>query len=148
MNKTITTALIAAAVVAVVLAWVPAFEVEDTGSGSSAAYLASEGSSSYTVAQRKAIRSAKSYLEGHGMSRAGLIGQLTSTAGEGYKRKDAVSAVKHLTVNWNKEAVQSAKSYLRTRWMSRAGLIRQLSSRAGERFTHAQAVFAANEVGL
>ena len=148
MNKTITTASIVATVVAVVLAWVPAFEVEDASSGGSAAYLASEGSSTYTVAQNNAIKSARSYLNAHGMSRAGVVGQLSTKAGEGFAKKDAVFAVKHLKVDWNEEAVQSAKSYLEVRWMSRAGLIRQLSSRAGERFTHAQAVFAANKVGL
>ena len=44
------------------------------------------------------------------MSRAGLIRQLSSKAADGYKRKDAVFAVNHIKVNWNKEAVQSAKS--------------------------------------
>jgi Host cell surface-exposed lipoprotein len=148
MKNTITTVLMVAALVVVVVAGVDAFKVEDAGSGRSSAYLAPEASSRYTIAQNNAIDSAVSYLKAYGMSRAGLMGQLSTKAGEGFTRKDAVFAVRHIKVNWNVEAVQSAQSYLETNWMSRAGLIRQLSSRAGERFTHAQAVYAANEVGL
>ena len=145
MKKTITSALL----VATVVAGLSACEVEDTGSsGGTAADSNAEADPSYTVAQNNAIDSAKSYLEMSGMSRAGLIQQLSSKAGEGYKRKDAVFAVNHITVNWNREAVQSAKSYLEMSGMSRAGLIQQLSSRAGERFTRKQAVYAANKVGL
>jgi hypothetical protein len=83
-----------------------------------------------------------------GFSRAGLIQQLSSKAGEGFKTADAIFAVNHITVDWNKEAVESAKSYLQTGGMSRAGLIQQLSSNAGEQFTPAQATYAANHVGL
>jgi len=55
-----------------------------------------------------AIESAKSYLEMSSMSRADVIQQLSSKAGEGYKRKDAVFAVNHIKVNWHKEALQFA----------------------------------------
>ncbi|MGH8961884.1 MAG: Ltp family lipoprotein [Jatrophihabitantaceae bacterium] len=102
----------------------------------------------YTVAQQNAIESAQSYLDMSGFSRAGLIQQLSSKAGEGFKMADAVFAVNHVKVDWNKEAVESAKSYLQIGGFSRASLIQQLSSNAGEQFTLAQATYAANHVGL
>ena len=84
MQKIITTALFAVTAVAALTAC----EVEDTGGGSAADRNA-EASSSYTTAQNNAIDSAKSYLKmGNGFSRSGLIQQLSSKAGEGYKRKD------------------------------------------------------------
>ena len=102
-----------------------------------------------TVSQQEAIQSAQQYLETEAFSRAGLIQQLSSSAGEGFPMKDAVFAVNHITVNWNAQAVKSAKEYLQIEGgFSRAGLIQQLESQAGEGFTHAQAVYAANHVGL
>jgi hypothetical protein len=83
-----------------------------------------------------------------GFSRAGLIGQLSSTSGEGFNVADAVFAVNHIKVDWNKEAVESAKSYLEMGGFSRAGLIQQLSSKAGDQFTLAQATYAATQAGL
>lgn len=102
----------------------------------------------YTVAQTNAIRSAKQYLAFQGFSRAGLIQQLSSKAGDGFKLADAVFAVNHITVDWNAEAVKSAKQYLKLEGFSRAGLIQQLSSAAGDGYTVAQATYAANHVGL
>jgi hypothetical protein len=102
----------------------------------------------YTVAQQNAIRTAKSYLQLSGFSRAGLIEQLSSTAGSGFRRKDAVFAVNHIKVNWNYQAVRAAKAYLELSGFSRAGLIEQLSSSAGGQFTLAQATYAVNHVGL
>lgn len=101
-----------------------------------------------TVAQQQAIESAKSYLDFSGFSRAGLIHQLTSSAGEGFKKADAEYAVNHIKVDWNAEAVESAKSYLEMGGFSRAGLIQQLHSKNGEGFTLKQATYAANKVGL
>lgn len=115
----------------------------DTGSANSA-----PAAPQYTVAQQNAIEAAQSYLDMQGFSRAGLIGQLTSKAGDGFKRADAVFAVNHIKVNWNKEAVEAAKSYLEMGGFSRASLIDQLSSPAGDQFTLAQAQYAANHVGL
>jgi hypothetical protein len=143
---------IAGVVVAVTAVFaLSACEVEDTGSndgGSSAADRNSEADPSYTTAQNNAIDSAKSYLSmGTGFSRAGLIGQLSSKAGEGYKRRDAVFAVNHIKVNWNKQAVMSAKLYMEMGSMSRDGLIQQLTSKAGEQYTRAQAQYAAKQVG-
>ena len=85
---------------------------------------------------------------GSGFSRYGLIQQLSSKAGSGFKRANAVFAVNHIKVNWNQQAVLAAKAYMSQSGFSRSGLIQQLSSRAGSGFTHAQAVYAANKVGL
>ena len=46
-----------------------------------------------TVAQQQAIESADSYLDMGGFSRAGLLQQLSSSAGEGFTHAQAVYAV-------------------------------------------------------
>ena len=104
--------------------------------------------STYSVAQEQAIKSAKSYLDMSGFSRAGLIQQLSSDAGDGYSKADATFAVDHVNADWKKEAVESAESYLAMGGFSRQGLIDQLSSPAGEQFTRAQAEYAVQQVGL
>jgi hypothetical protein len=105
--------------------------------------------SNMTVPEQQAVESAQSYLAmGSGFSRAGLIQQLSSSAGDGFPRAVAVFAVDHLHVNWDAQAVLSARSYKAMGGFSRAGLIQQLSSSAGEGFTYAQAVYAVNKVGL
>jgi hypothetical protein len=96
-----------------------------------------------TAAQENAIESAESYLEFGAFSRQGLIDQLSSEYGEGFKRKDAEFAVDSLDVNWKKEAVESAESYLESGSFSLDGLIEQLESEYGDQFTHAQAVYGA-----
>jgi Host cell surface-exposed lipoprotein len=103
-----------------------------------------------TVSQEQALESAQGYLDmGTGFSRAGLIDQLHSSAGEGFSKADAVWAVNHTHANWNHQAVLSAKGYLDMEsGFSRASLIDQLSSPYGEDFTVAQATYAANQVGL
>src|SRR4051812_43399472 len=50
---------------------------------------------SYTKSQENAIEAAKQYLNSQAFSKQGLIEQLSSSAGSGYPRKDAVFAVKH-----------------------------------------------------
>ena len=94
-----------------------------------------------TEAQRNATDSASNYLQTAPFSRAGLIEQLSSKAGEGYARADAVFAVDHLHVDWNQQAVQAAKNYLSEGSFSRQGLIEQLNSRAGDGYTQAQAEY-------
>lgn len=102
----------------------------------------------FTPAQENAIEAAQAYLDMSGFSRAGLIGQLSSKAGDGYKMADAVFAVSHVKVDWKKEAVEAAQAYLDMSSFSRAGLIDQLSSKSGDQFTRAQATYAANKAGL
>jgi hypothetical protein len=101
-----------------------------------------------TPSQRNALQAAESYLQTSAFSEAGLIEQLSSSAGDGYPHADAVFAVEHLHVDWNEQAVKSAKEYLKTSSFSCQGLIEQLSSSAGSNFTLAQAEHAANQVGL
>jgi hypothetical protein len=101
-----------------------------------------------TESQKSAVDAAKNYLAiGTGFSRAGLIEQLTSSAGSGFPEADAIFAVDHLHVNWNEQAVVAAKNYMSSiGGFSRAGLIQQLTSSAGSKFTNAQAVYAVNQV--
>ena len=64
---------------------------------------------SLTGPQSNAVRSAKQYLSISGFSRNGLIQQLSSDAGDGYKVADASVAVDSLNIDWNQQAVRSAK---------------------------------------
>lgn len=108
-----------------------------------------EPESDLTPSQKAAVESATSYLTmGTGFSEKGLLSQLTSDAGEGFAKKDALFAIKYLKVDWKKQAVMSAKNYVEMGGFSRSGLIEQLTSSAGEQFTKAQAVYAVNKVGL
>ena len=99
-----------------------------------------------TSGQENALESAQGYLDMSGFSKQGLIGQLSSSAGEGFSRADAVFAANHVDVNWNDEAVESAQGYLDMSTFSKQGLIEQLSSSAGEKFTVAQAQYAVDKV--
>ena len=99
-----------------------------------------------TSDQENAIESAQSYIEHSGFSKKRLIGQLSSSAGEGFSKADAVFAVNHIDVDWNHEAVESAKSYLDMTSFSRQRLTEQLTSNAGEGFTLAQAQYAVDKV--
>lgn len=100
-----------------------------------------------TAQQKNAVRSAKQYLSMTGFSRAGLIQQLSSEYGEGYKVADATVAVDSLNVDWDKQAVRSAKQYLEMQGFSCRGLIQQLSSSAGEKYTKSQATYGAKQAG-
>jgi hypothetical protein len=96
------------------------------------------------VSQQSAVRAAKNYLSVMGMSRSGLINQLTSF--DGFSTADATFAVDSITVDWNEQAAKSAENYLSVMGMSRDGLINQLTSFDG--YTYAQAVYGVNAVGL
>ncbi len=100
---------------------------------------------SLTGPQNNAVRSAKQYLSIQGFSRDGLIQQLSSDAGDGYKVADATVAVDSLNVDWNKEAVRSAEQYLSIQGFSCKGLIEQLSSSAGDGYTMSQATYGARQ---
>jgi len=102
---------------------------------------------SLTGPQKNAVRSAKQYLSMQGFSRDGLIQQLSSNFGDGYKVADATVAVDSLNIDWNKEAVRSAKQYLNIQGFSCKGLIQQLSSSAGDRYTLSQATYGAGQAG-
>ncbi|WP_159877336.1 Ltp family lipoprotein [Aquitalea denitrificans] len=102
----------------------------------------------FTMPQQNAIRSAKQYLNFQGFSRAGLIQQLSSDAGDGYTVADATAAVDSLNIDWNLEAERSAKQYLSLQGFSCKGLVQQLSSSAGEGYTVSQARHGAKQAGV
>lgn len=102
---------------------------------------------SFTSPQLNAIRSAKQYLSFSSFSRNGLIGQLSSSAGDGYDKADATIAVDSLSVDWDEQAALSAKRYLEMTGFSCKGLIDQLSSSAGDKFTKSQATYGAQQAG-
>ena len=99
-----------------------------------------------TSGQENALESAQSYVDMSGFSKARLIQQLSSSAGEGFSKADATFAANHVDADWNKEAVESAQSYLDISGFSKKRLIQQLSSSAGEKFTPTQARYAVNKV--
>ena len=102
---------------------------------------------SLTNQQRNAVRSAENYLSFMAFSREGLINQLSSQAGDGYNRADAIAAVDSMSVDWYAQAVESAKNYLSLMGFSCNGLIQQLSSPAGDRYTPSQARHGAEQAG-
>ncbi|GEN28397.1 hypothetical protein HVA01_20430 [Halovibrio variabilis] len=57
---------------------------------------------SLTGPQNNAVRSANLYLSMQGFSRSGLIQQLSSDFGDGYKVADATAAVDSLDIDWDK----------------------------------------------
>ena len=99
-----------------------------------------------TDAQQQAVDAAQSYLsEGQGFSEQGLLGQLTSSAGDGFLQSDAEFAIHYLNPNWDQQAVDAANGYLSEgQGFSQQGLIQQLTSSAGNGFTEAQAEYAVN----
>lgn len=98
--------------------------------------------SSETISQKNAIKSAESYLDYTAFSREGLIDQLVY---EKYSVEDATYAVDQLSVDWNEQAAKSAQSYLDYSSFSRQGLIDQL---VYEKFTAEQATHGADAVGM
>jgi hypothetical protein len=101
-----------------------------------------------TSSQQNALHAAQNYLETSAFSKAGLIEQLSSEAGDKYPYQDAVFAVEHVHVNYDEQAVKAAKNYLSTSSFSCQGMIEQLSSEAGDKYTVAQAEYGAKQVGL
>jgi hypothetical protein len=102
-----------------------------------------------SLSQQNALKSAEKYLEYTAFSEAGLIEQLSSSAGDKYPERDAVWAVEHLQgVNWDDQAAKSAKKYLEYTSFSCEGLIEQLSSSAGDKYTQAQAEYGARQAGI
>ena len=108
---------------------------------------ASSWAENLTGPQKNAVRSAKNYLAMTGFSRDGLIQQLSSDAGDGYRATDATVAVDSLNIDWDKQAVRSAKNYLKMMGFSCKGLIQQLSSSAGDKYSLSQANYGAHQAG-
>lgn len=102
-------------------------------------FSGSTSAETLTGPQKNAARSAKQYLNMQGLSRNGLIQQLSSDYGDRYNRADARVAVDSLKANWNRQAERTAKQYLKIQGFSCSGLIDQLSSSAGDAYTKSQA---------
>lgn len=109
-----------------------------------------DGFTGWTDGQKEAYESAERYVDAAGISRQGLIDQLSSESGGGFAPEDAEFAVEELEqrdgVNWNKEAEEAARFYLDITEYSRQALTDQLSSEYGDKFTREQAEWAADKV--
>jgi hypothetical protein len=101
-----------------------------------------------TTAQQQAVDAAQSYLSlGQGFSYAGLLQQLTSSAGDGFSKSDAEFAINYVKPGWDQQAVDAAKGYLSLgEGFSRSSLLQQLTSNYGDGFTQAQAEYAVDKV--
>lgn len=118
----------------------------DTASATGGVVQDDEGGN-LTGPQNNARRTAQQYLSMSGFSRAGLISQLSSDAGDGYSIKDATAAVDSMDVDWKENAAKSAKQYLDMTGFSCKGLIEQLSSSSGDKYTVSQATYGAHQAG-
>lgn len=98
--------------------------------------------SSETVSQRNAVRSANDYLDYSAFSRDGLVEQLEY---EQFSRADAVYGVDNTGADWYEQAAKSAATYLEYSAFSRGSLIEQLKY---EGYTQAQAEHGADAVGF
>jgi hypothetical protein len=99
-----------------------------------------------TGGQQQSVDAAEGYLsDGQGFSEQGLLGQLTSSDGNGFSTSDAEFAINYLSPNWDKQAVDAANGYLSEgQGFSDQGLLQQLTSSAGDGFTQSQAEYAIN----
>ena len=95
----------------------------------------------FTVSQRNAYRSAKSYLRLGLFSHDSLIRQLVM--GDKYPTEDAEFAVDHLNADWYEQAYKCGKSFVKSYPFSQEGLIKQLKI---EKFTDDQADYGAKKV--
>lgn len=98
-------------------------------------------SSSVTVSQANALKSAKNYVSLMNFSYSGLIDQLEF---EGYSSEDATWAADNCGADWYEEALGSAKSYVNLMAFSYSGLIDQLEY---EGYTAEQASYGADNCG-
>ena len=98
-------------------------------------------STSETMGQSNALRSAEAYLSTMPFSYSGLIQQLEY---EGYSSEDATYGAVNCGADWSEQAAKSATSYLSMMAFSRDGLIEQLQY---EGYTYEQAVYGAEANG-
>lgn len=101
-----------------------------------------------TTGQQQAVDAAQSYLSlGQGFSYAGLLQQLTSSAGDGFSKSDAEFAINYVKPDWDQQAVDAAKGYLSLgEGFSSSSLLQQLTSSYGDGFSQAQAEYAVDKV--
>ena len=93
-----------------------------------------------------ALEKADGYANSQYMSKKSLYKQLTSDYGEGFSKKAAKYAVKHVKTNWKKNALHKATDYANDQYMSKQGVYEQLTSAYGEQFTAKQANYAIKHV--
>ena len=121
-----------------------------TSSSSDAATESSTKSSSSsthaTSQQTAALHSAETYANDMNMSKAAILDQLTSDAGDKFAQSDAQYAVDHVKADWNKNALKSAESYQKDQDMSTEEIRDQLTSPDGDQFTQEQADYAINHL--
>jgi Host cell surface-exposed lipoprotein len=124
----------------------PSAAVSSAAASEAPSTPAAPASLSMTGAQQQAVDAARGYLsEGQGFSEQGLLGQLTSSAGNGFAKSDAEFAIHYLSPNWHQQAVDAARGYLSEgQGFSEQGLLQQLTSSAGSGFTQPQAEYAIN----
>lgn len=120
-------------------------EVEKSAAAEPRKDAAEKNEPEMTPGQENALRAAENYVEIMPMSKKGLIRQLSSPAGDGYSKADAVFAANHVKADWKAEAAEAARNYIDMMPMSRDALIQQLESGAGDAFTHEQAVYGADQ---
>lgn len=94
------------------------------------------------VEYQNALKKAQQYSDIMHMSKQGIHDQLTSEYGEGFSKKAADYAVKHVDADWNANALAKAKDYQSTMSMSKKNIKKQLTSDYGEKFTEKQAEYA------
>jgi hypothetical protein len=99
-----------------------------------------------TSGQENALGAAEDYIDLSGFSRAGLIDQLSSSAGDGFSKADATFAADNVDVDYKEEAVEAAQDYLDISSFSESGLLEQLTSPAGDQFTQEEAQYAVDKV--
>lgn len=73
------------------------------------------------------------------MSKAGLLDQLTSPAGEQLSAAAGQYAVDNVKADWNANALGKARTYQTTMSMSTTAIREQLTSSAGEKFLPSEA---------
>ena len=95
---------------------------------------------------KSALRKAKIYANDMNMSKAAILDQLTSDAGDKFAQSDAQYAVDHVKADWNKNALKSAESYQKDQDMSTEEIRDQLTSPDGDQFTQEQAHYAINHL--
>ena len=115
------------------------FVIEETTSDASP--ITEEITSSISIGQKNALRSADDYLNFTPFSHDGLISQLEF---EGYTPDECLYAADNCGADWNQQAALSAKAYLSFSAFSYLGLIKQLEF---EKFTSEQATYGADNSG-
>lgn len=106
----------------------------------------SESSIKASSQQTAALHSAEAYANNMNMSKAAILDQLTSDAGDKFDQADAQYAVDHVKTDWNKNALKSAESYQKDQDMSTEEIRDQLTSPDGDQFTQEQADYAINHL--